>query len=390
MNLFDVLRAVLVRLVLLVHSLLVIWLTTSITKRRVYWLLAAADIGIILEGFVTIFYKKAKEWKWFCPCFFFYMLGTVPSIWLLEIHRMDEYVRNKNHYNPNTSEPENTTSYGNKQVLEAIQGITIPIELPIDIWVNVMEQLFLYLMIVGRWILPRGDTSRDQLSQLLFVFIGIASDIMELFTLFDEDPVKENLELRYAVLVIWTVSLVQFTLVLTSTNSPKKQRVASNLKVNSNSLDQTFCLMKFFQTEIWSVCVSILLQDGPFLTIRVYTIATYKLLNYSIVFFTAKNALLVAILMYRMTVICRDREESITKTDTEKALLDDSDLRRKERIQMSKSMESVRFNGNDKGLFVIPAKGHVTGQGRAPHRQNGQKMRTKVDMERRKIYDMAI
>ncbi|KAK3586038.1 hypothetical protein CHS0354_033165 [Potamilus streckersoni] len=122
MNMFDILRAVLVRLVLLVHSLLVIWLTTSITKRRVLWLLAAADVGIILEGFVTIFYKKAKEWKWFCPCFFFYMLGTVPSIWLLEIHRMDEYVRNKHSYNLSITQSENTTSNGNKQVLEAIQG----------------------------------------------------------------------------------------------------------------------------------------------------------------------------------------------------------------------------------------------------------------------------
>ncbi|KAK3586039.1 hypothetical protein CHS0354_033166 [Potamilus streckersoni] len=270
------------------------------------------------------------------------------------------------------------------------ETITIPIELPIDIWVNVMEQLFLYLMIVGRWILPRGDTSRDQLSQLLFVFIGIASDIMELFTLFDEDAVKENLELRYAVLVIWTVSLVQFTLVLTSTNSPKKQRVASNLKANSNSLDQTCCLMKFFHTEIWSVCVSFLLQDGPFLTIRVYTITTHKLLNYSIVFFTAKNALLVAILVYRMTVICRDGDESTNKNDTEKALLHDSDLMSNERIHMPQSMGSVRNNGNNKGLFVIPSKGHVTGQGLTLQRGSGHKLKTKVDMERRKIYNMAI
>jgi hypothetical protein len=44
--------------------------------------------------------------------------------------------------------------------------------------VLVVEELMLYLMILGRWFLPRGDVGREQLTQLLFGFIGIASDIM--------------------------------------------------------------------------------------------------------------------------------------------------------------------------------------------------------------------
>nr|KAG5687473.1 hypothetical protein BaRGS_030478 [Batillaria attramentaria]KAG5703834.1 hypothetical protein BaRGS_031468 [Batillaria attramentaria] len=51
-------------------------------------------------------------------------------------------------------------------------------ESDLDTWVLVVEELMLYLMILGRWLLPRGEVGREQLSQLLFAFIGIASDIM--------------------------------------------------------------------------------------------------------------------------------------------------------------------------------------------------------------------
>lgn len=37
--------------------------------------------------------------------------------------------------------------------------------------------------------LPKGEITRDQLSQLLFVYIGMASDIMEIMVLFEEKPV---------------------------------------------------------------------------------------------------------------------------------------------------------------------------------------------------------
>ena len=40
----------------------------------------------------------------------------------------------------------------------------------------------MFVMIGGRWLLPRGDISRDQLSALLLEFISIAADILEVRT----------------------------------------------------------------------------------------------------------------------------------------------------------------------------------------------------------------
>ena len=57
------------------------------------------------------------------------------------------------------------------------------VELSEQSWVLAMHQLLLFIVIIGRWLLPTGEgISRDQLSQLLLVFIGIAADILEFVT----------------------------------------------------------------------------------------------------------------------------------------------------------------------------------------------------------------
>ena len=45
--------------------------------------------------------------------------------------------------------------------------------------VVLIEQLLLFVLILGRWLLPKGEISRDELSQLLLVYIGMAADIIE-------------------------------------------------------------------------------------------------------------------------------------------------------------------------------------------------------------------
>lgn len=182
-----------------------------------------------------------------------------------------------------------------------------------DTAVVVMEQLFLYLMILSRWVLPRGQITRDELSQLLFVFIGIASDITELFALFEENKVRENTKLTYAILCIWTLSLFQFTFVLTSTHNPKKSSAGTAVDTENDEESDADdgCLKHVFQTEVWSICVNFLLQDGPFLAVRLYTMIGLKVLTYSIIFFTAKNGLLVMLLIYRLSVLCCERKRRV-------------------------------------------------------------------------------
>lgn len=56
-------------------------------------------------------------------------------------------------------------------------------------WVRALEQVLLLLLICGRWMLPKGKLTHDQLSQLLLVYIGTAADIVEFFDAFKEKEV---------------------------------------------------------------------------------------------------------------------------------------------------------------------------------------------------------
>jgi len=56
--------------------------------------------------------------------------------------------------------------------------------------IRTLEQLLLLCLILGRWLLPKGDLTHDQLSELLLVYIGTAADICEFFDAFKEDAVR--------------------------------------------------------------------------------------------------------------------------------------------------------------------------------------------------------
>lgn len=68
--------------------------------------------------------------------------------------------------------------------------IRIPLQLTSDQWIRTLEQLLLLLLILGRWLLPKGKLTHDQLSQLLLVYIGTAADIVEFFDAFKEKEVQ--------------------------------------------------------------------------------------------------------------------------------------------------------------------------------------------------------
>lgn len=55
------------------------------------------------------------------------------------------------------------------------------------------------MLIVGRWLLPKGALSHDQLSQLLLVYVGTAADIVEFFEAFNEDEVSSPTKVHFYI-----------------------------------------------------------------------------------------------------------------------------------------------------------------------------------------------
>lgn len=86
-------------------------------------------------------------------------------------------------------------------------------------------------IIIGRWLLPRGEITRDQLSALLLGYVGTAADILELFEVLQEEVVEKQEQVTLAVLGVYTWSLLQFCLVTTATTGKNNQIRITNNKV---------------------------------------------------------------------------------------------------------------------------------------------------------------
>lgn len=154
----------------------------------------------------------------FCPSVFLYLSGVVPAIWLLELNKVE-------HRNKIKEETVSLQAVGKDlENLDKLLGVKIKLpDLKVDaeMWVTLIEQFLMLILIIGRWLLPKGDLTRDQLSQLLLVYIGTAADIIEFFDSFKDPKIHGDQVLMYLTLGIWSWSLIQFTIVLSATRSRK-------------------------------------------------------------------------------------------------------------------------------------------------------------------------
>ena len=174
--------------------------------------------------------------------------------------------------------------------------IFIPLELSEHHWSLALQQVLLFVLIIGRWMLPKGELTRDQLSQLLLVYIGIAADILEFSTEgLKMEETRCNAIMVIWILGIWTWSLLQFTLGLTVTKSRKRRLATSNLEPRMNIM----CC----ETEVWGIMATVIMQDGPFLALRMYVLIQFEAFNQMMIFFTAKNTLVILLQLYRLVVI---------------------------------------------------------------------------------------
>ncbi|CAK9300047.1 unnamed protein product [Gordionus sp. m RMFG-2023] len=297
----DISKAIFVRFIFGLHSFLTIWRVVAVKRNPLYWYMAFLLWPMIVETTVAIIVRKGKEYKWFCPSVFFYLISVLPSIWVLEMDKIDKYIHQNNgtqyKYFSSCKTYDQSRGYIEKPTTDEPLGLNLPIQLTREAWVTTLEHSLIILLILGRWLLPKGELSRDQLSQILLVYLGTAADIMELFETFKEDEVKSNRHICIIILSIWTWSFIQFTFVLTT------------LKSKKNKLGTIFFLSKLEKTkhqiliDLLGVFSNLMLQDIPFLALRSILIFRYGILSVMIIFFTMKNALVISLEFYRILVL---------------------------------------------------------------------------------------
>ncbi|XP_068627125.1 transmembrane protein 26-like [Battus philenor] len=323
-------KAVITRLVFACHGIIAIWQVTVFKDSIVYWYLASPILLLIFEGVFTLTIKDNQEWKWFCPSVFIYLGLVVPAIWLLELHKVDLRLQKK----------------ANLTYIETEIPLPGATKIPTDMWVTLIEQFLMLTLIVGRWLLPKGDLTRDQLSQLLLVYIGTAADIIEFFDSFKDEKVATEKVLVLLTLAIWSWSLVQFTVVLTATKSRKTRGTAHRSDITSRA-----CCCSI---EVCAIIMNIALQDAPFLAFRLLIIAHYKIINYMNIFFTCKNTLVILLQIYRLYVLHLETLEEGTGSVYRKRKKHKSDKKEKDKKRShSKGRKHKRHEVGETSISVI-------------------------------------
>ncbi|XP_064641335.1 transmembrane protein 26-like [Lineus longissimus] len=301
---WAILMATGTRSLFVAQGLITVWRVVDVKSDPRYWCLLVGVAALLLETAYTLIRRKGAEFKWFAPSYLCFLLCTVPGIWFLELDRWDRF--HGAHLKSNSSS--NSSSKPLAEGLSSIYGLSIPIYLDADTWIQALQQVLMLLLVLARWTLPKGKISRERLSQILLVYIALASDIIELFDLYELQQVMHDWLIFRVILIVWTVSLMQFTVVLASARSRRSPMAVAGTKsttYTTRSGRQINCI------EVLSLITTMFIQDMPFLAIRLYIVIFYEVMSNTLLFFAAKNALIIAMQLYRLLIItcCTDDDK---------------------------------------------------------------------------------
>ena len=196
-------------------------------------------------------------------------------------------------------------------------------------WVVGIEVTFLMIIIIGRWLLPKGKISRSALSQLLLVYLSLASDMIDLLSIFQEDKVIRDTDMIYSTLAVFSWSTFQFSITLVASRGRTFRSESDSQQLNrratfNNSLSSSSssridsCCQKLNSSELPSIFITMLMQDLPFLIIRLIAVIHFKVHSYTTIFFTCKNLIILLLQFYRLWSICIEHIDQNEQIDFDK------------------------------------------------------------------------
>uniref|UniRef100_A0A087Y338 Transmembrane protein 26 n=1 Tax=Poecilia formosa TaxID=48698 RepID=A0A087Y338_POEFO len=318
MSPFSFLSAIITRALFILLSLVAVWRVIWVKKHPYYWLLTLLFLPLVVEMIITLRKRKGLDYKWFSPTIFLFLISIIPSIWILELHHQQnreqdgKVAKARNH---NVSAQLNSFFTGSQRQVGSVNTTAKSwlqniYKICKDSWILALHQILLILLIIGKWLLPLGGgITRDQLSQLLLIFVGTAADILEFNSETLGDVNRENSrELVYVILGVWTWSMLQFPCHLSACYSQRHT-------VCPRTLSKTFLLAfnnySYSSTDLWSIVETLFIHDGPFLVVRLIVMIHFGTFHQMLVFFAFKNFLVVILNVYRLYILYHDFKSSV-------------------------------------------------------------------------------
>jgi len=177
-----------------------------------------------------------------------------------------------------------------------------------------LELSLLLLVIVGRWVLPKGVASRSNLSQLLLVYMSIASDIVDLLTIFNEEQVLYSQRMLLATLIVLSWSLLQF-----ATNMAAAGKNNRSVKLDSfrqamkkrhrRRMFMLYPMQRLFENDAWYLYeINLMSCSAIQLALRLVAVIKFDVRSYSTLFFTCKNGIILFLQFYRLVAILTEKD----------------------------------------------------------------------------------
>ncbi|XP_033116732.1 transmembrane protein 26-like [Anneissia japonica] len=302
------------------HAMLCIWRVVEVTGEDLFWLLTLLCILLSIEAIATLLLAMKKfEWQVFSPCILIYITTVIICTWILEFNLYFQRLDYAEKHNIDCGTTD--VMYRNTSIPLGYIPIS-PIYLDDQEWSLALQQVFLFILVIGRWLLPQGGITRDQLYELLLVNIGMAADILEfIIEGININVVGCSSGLITMILFFWSFSLMQFTLSLTA----EREKVAlaydtTDVGILSRWTKCPHCVC--CSTDVWATMVTLIMQDGPFVIVRLYLIIEFDAISQGMLFFTAKNLLVIVVQIYRLIFLYNKSE---TENELSKAKQDLSD-----------------------------------------------------------------
>ncbi|XP_076448257.1 uncharacterized protein LOC143284980 [Babylonia areolata] len=385
----DYFKATFARCMFLMHATIVIW-RTVVLLGTTYWLIAIGVVCLFIEYFVTLIVRNGQEWNWFSPATLCYLISALPGLWLQKLYHLGHY--------------------GNiaSTSVATVPSTSVTLDFSQEDWMLLSEQTMMVTIILSRWLLPKGQMTHNEVSQLLLLYLSLSSDIIDFLSIFSFTAVANDEAYCYVLLFWWTWAMLQFTLVLTSTHDTDTDNDAGNKDNNKpgdiesgketttttgdtensgnreeeedeitaedgeegngtkggtaegggeqgggketekESAVKSLKLREVLcSSELWAILVVFFLQDGPFLANRLVVMLYFKVFNYTIIFFICKNLLVLALQTYRVIVLFMESRAKVkeSKVKAKAAML----ARRYSTISLYSfgSTSTVRENDSD-------------------------------------------
>ncbi|CAF5180844.1 unnamed protein product [Rotaria magnacalcarata] len=179
-----------------------------------------------------------------------------------------------------------------------------------------LELSLLLLIIIGRWLLPKGVISRSNLSQLLLVYMSIASDIVDLLTIFNEHQVLSSQRMLVATLVVLSWSLLQFVTNMTPVSKNTCSRTSDNFRLSIKRRQRRrmfflYPMQRLFENDEWYLYELNLMSCSALqLALRLVAVIKFEVRSYSTLFFTCKNGIILFLQLYRVVAIITENDNN--------------------------------------------------------------------------------